>query len=66
VLKEVKNMRIENLKKMREKMGMTQAQLALKLGVTVTTISRWEQGKNFPSFLYANKLNQIFKKEAAK
>lgn len=33
------------LKKWREKLGYTQASLAAEIGVTVTTISRWENGQ---------------------
>lgn len=33
------------LKAIREEAGLTQAELALRLNTTVTTISRWENGK---------------------
>lgn len=32
------------IKKLREAMGLSQIQLAIKLGVGVATIGRWEQG----------------------
>jgi len=32
----------------REKTGMTQAELSRVLGIDVTTVSRWENGKNKP------------------
>ncbi len=33
-----------NVRKLRERLGLTQAQLAEKLGVNQTTIHRWEMG----------------------
>ncbi len=33
----------DNLKTLRAKMGLTQAQLAKQMGVTVSTIAKWEQ-----------------------
>ncbi len=40
----------ENLKRMRVAAGMTQAQLAQKLGVDQRTVSAWEKGVARPSF----------------
>lgn len=34
----------DQLKSIRERLGLTQAQLATKLGVTRNTINRWEMG----------------------
>lgn len=34
----------EEIRTLREKLGLTQAQLASKLEVAVTTVSRWENG----------------------
>lgn len=34
----------EDLKRRREKLGLTQEQLARELDVTVLTVSRWERG----------------------
>ena len=36
------------IKQYRHEMGLTQKQLAVKLGVAVTTVKRWEQKKNKP------------------
>jgi DNA-binding transcriptional regulator YiaG len=38
----------EEIKSIRDKLGQTQAELATKCGVTVTTVSRWETGKSSP------------------
>jgi transcriptional regulator with XRE-family HTH domain len=34
----------EKFKRLRRRLKRTQAQIALELGVTVTTVARWEQG----------------------
>lgn len=41
------------LKKLRERAGLTQRQLANALGVTVTTVSSWERGVKKPSLSFA-------------
>ena len=35
----------EEIKIRRKELGLTQFQLAVKLGVTPTTVARWEQGQ---------------------
>ena len=37
-----------NVKQERQKLGMTQAALAERLGVDVMTVSRWERGTRTP------------------
>lgn len=37
-----------NIKKLREKAGMTQGQLAEKMKIRQTTVSNWEMGIAFP------------------
>lgn len=39
---------------------MKQDEVAKKLGVSVTTLSNWETGKNFPSLQFAIKLMHIY------
>mgnify|MGYP000474663127 FL=1 len=36
------------ISELRKEKGMTQEQLAVKLGVTQKSVSRWETGKNMP------------------
>jgi len=44
----------EELKNAREKLGFTQEQLAHRLGVTVSTVQKWEQGvRNIPGIASA-------------
>lgn len=38
------------MKTIRELLGLTQQEFATKLGVAVSTVSRWENGKTNPQF----------------
>ena len=51
---------IKNLRKLREGEGLTQAQLAAKVGVSISTIFRWEKEKHIPHPERLKKLNRIF------
>ena len=51
---------IKNLSKLREGEGLTQAQLAAKVGVSISTIFRWEKEKHIPHPERLKKLNRIF------
>ena len=51
---------IKNLKKLREGEGLTQDQLAAKVGVSPSTIFRWEKGRHIPHPERLKKLNRIF------
>jgi DNA-binding transcriptional regulator YiaG len=47
---------------LRERLGeISQEQLAQRLGVSWSTISRWENGKGTPSPLARGKLNELLK-----
>lgn len=39
-----KAMTVDDLKKLRASLGLTQCQLASKLGVSCNTVTRWEMG----------------------
>lgn len=41
-------MKPERVKEIREAMGLTQEDFAHKLGTSVSTVNRWENGKNRP------------------
>lgn len=49
-----------NIYRYRKEKGMTQEQLAQKLGLTFQAISRWETGKTTPDISYLPKLSQEF------
>ncbi len=49
----------EQLRKAREKKGMTQQSLAEQLYVTRQSVSRWECGERYPDLLTTRKISQI-------
>lgn len=46
----------ERLVETRESLGMTQRELAIKLGITPTRLNYWEKGKREPDMLYIKAL----------
>lgn len=44
------------VRRLREELGFTQSQLAEQLGVTIVTVSRWENGQSAPNRLARNAL----------
>lgn len=52
----------EVIKQLRSQLNMTQADLASKIGVTVSTVARWETGVYKPSKLAVTQLNKLLKK----
>ena len=52
-----------DIKAIRLKLGFTQEDLARKLGVTLSTVSKWEQGLFSPSRLAREKIEKLVKKE---
>ncbi|NCB50197.1 MAG: helix-turn-helix domain-containing protein [Alphaproteobacteria bacterium] len=54
---------MENLKEARLKAGITQMELARKIGVSLTTLCKWENGVGKPSKENAEKLAKALKKE---
>lgn len=51
----------DRIKLLREKNGMTQAELARKLGVTRSGVNAWEMGITTPSTQYVVELSLLFK-----
>lgn len=51
------------IKRIREKLGMTQEALAHLLGVSFQTINRWERGIYKPSRLALEKIKALEQKE---
>ncbi len=54
------------IRELRTKMIMTQTEFAEKLGVSFTTISRWESGKFTPTIKTKRRLQPYFKKYGIK
>ena len=50
------------LKQYREKMFLSQEDLAQKLGISYVTVNRWENGKFEPTIKMKKKLYNLFKK----
>jgi transcriptional regulator with XRE-family HTH domain len=53
------------IKKLRESNGMTWLHFAKLLGVSVSTVARWESGKCRPSIKVFARIERVFGKEAA-
>lgn len=54
------------IKEMRLKLGMTQEELAQKLGVSFTSVNRWENGQTKPSKLARKQLQLLATANATK
>lgn len=50
----------ERIKELRKKSGMTQNQLAKRLGVSRNAINSWEMSQSTPSSIYLVELSKIF------
>jgi len=50
----------EKIKLLREKMFVSQKELAETLGVSFVSVNRWETGKFNPTIKAKKKLNQLF------
>ena len=48
------------VKTLREKLILTQSELAEMIGVSFTTVNRWENGKHEPTIKAKRKLNTLF------
>ncbi len=55
-------MKGDEIKLLRQSLNLSQEKLARQLGVTFTTINRWENNKSKPSPLALEKLNTLSKK----
>ena len=49
-----------NVKRLRQAAGMTQADLAARLGLTTPSITKWEKGQSNPDLLNVFRLAEIF------
>lgn len=59
-MSEFENEILNNIRKIRLEMGLTQEQFAAKLGVSFPTVNRWENQKSKPSPLALQKLKKLF------
>ena len=51
-----------DLKKLREKMFLTQTEFGNLLGVSFETVNRWENGKHIPTMRAKRKINKLAEK----
>jgi len=49
----------EMIKDLRSKLGLTQEQFAAKVGVTFSTVNRWENGRGTPSPLATRRIEEL-------
>ena len=54
---------MNEIKRLREKLGLTQDAFAFKLGVAPYTVRRWESGKTKPSRMASQLLEEIDKEK---
>jgi len=50
------------IKELRSRLGLTQEQFAAKVGVTFSTVNRWENGKSKPSPLARQRIEELSKR----
>ncbi len=50
----------KKIRLLRSKLGLTQEQFAAKVGVTFSTVNRWESGKSRPSPLAMRQIDELF------
>jgi DNA-binding transcriptional regulator YiaG len=55
-----------DIKAVRLELGFTQEDLARKLGLALSTVSKWEQGVTSPSRLAREKLEKLLRKGGIK
>jgi transcriptional regulator with XRE-family HTH domain len=48
------------MKELREKTGLTAQQLATALGIGISTVHSWEQGRAIPRFQHIKPLMRVF------
>lgn len=49
-----------NIRELRLQFNMTQQALAMRLGVGLRTVQRWEAGQNIPSPLAIQQIKELF------
>jgi transcriptional regulator with XRE-family HTH domain len=52
-------MTADEIRALRVRLGLTQEQMAQRMGVSFATINRWENGKMTPRGLYARALDDL-------
>lgn len=50
----------ESIRSLRQRLGLTQEQLAARLGCSTQAVSFWERGTRTPTGLYAQAMRRVF------
>ena len=58
-MSKINNELIYKIRELRSTLGLTQEQFAAKVGVTFSTVNRWESGKSKPSPLAKQRLDEL-------
>ena len=56
----MENRLAENIRSYRKKLGLSQEQLAERLGITLGTVSKWERGASEPDLMYIMEIAELF------
>ena len=51
----------DKVKEVRKKLNLSQEKLAAKLGVSFSTVHRWEKGHSFPSYIAQSQFESLCK-----
>ena len=51
----------EKVKTVRGQLKLSQEKLAAKLGVSFSTVNRWEKGRSFPSYVAQTRFEELCK-----
>lgn len=51
----------EKVKMVRKELKLSQEKLAARLGVSFSTVNRWEKGHSFPSYIAQRQFEQLCK-----
>jgi putative transcriptional regulator len=54
----------DEIRELRERMGISQTEFGKLIGVEQTVVSRWERGANRPLNVYAEKISKLAQKHA--
>jgi putative transcriptional regulator len=54
----------DEIRELRERMGISQTEFGKLIGVDQKVVSRWERGENRPHRLYAEQLTKLAQKHA--
>lgn len=63
---DLKMKKLLNIKKIRKILGLSQEQLAVKIGVSRCTINRWENSHNNPSKLALREMQRLLNRKVNK